>query len=141
MHYRKTKWFVYTVAVGLIPLFTRGIVYLFLEEKNIGFLLNEMDFVIFGLVVHITNINELEHFESPEKAWKTLHNGLSILFIVMYGVIFGTSCVSIVKPDMFDKDAMVFASFVLSVSSFVIGYSLFDRMSKMGLASQQETAV
>ena len=140
MIYRKTKWFIYTVVVGLIPFLTRLIVFLFLKEKNIGLLLNETDFVAFGLVVHVTNINELEHFESQDKAWKTLHNGMSIVFIVVYGVIFGTSCVSTVAPDLFVKDTMVLASIILSISSFVIGYSVFDRISKFGSGKQERTA-
>ena len=131
MVYNKTKWFFYTVAVGLIPFITRLIVFIFLKDRNLDLLLNEMDFVTFGLIMHISNINELEHFSSHDKSWKTRHIGISILFIVIYGVIFGTSCVSVIVPDLFDRDMMVLSSLILGVTSFLIGYSLYDRMSKL----------
>ena len=137
MTYRKTKWIIYTVLVGLIPFFARTFVYLFLKEKSIEFLLQETDFVVFGLILHITNINELEHFESNDKTWKTIQNGTSIIFIAIYGLIFGTSCISAVNPEMFEKDVMIFSSMILSIASFLISYSIFDRMSKMDSVQEE----
>lgn len=139
MTYRKTKWFVYTVLVGLIPLLARVFVYLFLQETNIEFLFHETDLVIFGLILHITNINELEHLESENKAWKTVQNGISIFFIVMYAVIFSSSCISSVNPGMFNKSMMWWSSLILSVVSFLVSYSIFDRVSKSSIVQGKTT--
>ena len=139
MTYRKTKWFVYTVLVGLIPLLARVFVYLFLQETNIDFLFHETDLVIFGLILHITNINELEHLESEDKAWKTIQNGISIFFIVMYAVIFSSSCISSVNPGMFNKSMMWWSSLILSVVSFLVSYSIFDRVSKSSIVQGKTT--
>ena len=81
MAYGKAKWLIYTVLVGLIPFMARSFVYLSLKDKDVYLLFHEADFVVFGLVLHITNINELEHYESDEKPWKTIQNGISIIFI------------------------------------------------------------
>ena len=139
MTYRKTKWFVYTVLVGLIPLLARVFVYLFLQETNIDFLFHETDLVIFGLILHITNINELEHLESEDKAWKTIQNGISIFFIVMYAVIFSSSCIGSVNPGMFNKSMMWWSSLILSVVSFLVSYSIFDRVSKSSIVQGKIT--
>ncbi len=49
---------------------------------------NASDFVAFGLILHISNINEIEHFNDNEKSWKTIQNGISIGFISLYSVLF-----------------------------------------------------
>ena len=131
MTYRKAKWLIYTVLVGLIPFIARLFIYLTLKEKNIEFLLNESDFIIFGLVLHITTINELEHFESDNKSWKTVQNGLSLIFIIVYAIIFGLSCIDSVNPGIFEKSAMVWSSILLSFISLSISYSTCDRISKL----------
>ena len=131
MTYRKAKWLIYTVLVGLIPFIARLFIYLTLKEKNIEFLLNESDFIIFGLVLHITTINELEHFESDNKSWKTVQNGLSLIFIIVYAIIFGLSCIDSVNPGIFEKSAMVWSSILLSFISLLISYSTCDRISKL----------
>ena len=131
MTYRKAKWLIYTVLVGLIPFIARLIIYLSLKDKNIEFLLHEVDFIMFGLVLHITTINELEHFESDDKPWKTIQNGLSIIFIILYAVIFGLSCIYSVNSEMFEKNTMVYSSILLSLISLLISYSACDRISKL----------
>ena len=133
MTYRKAKWLIYTVLVGLIPFIARLIIYLSLKDKNIEFLLHEVDFIMFGLILHITTINELEHFESDDKPWKTVQNGLSIIFIIAYAVIFGLSCIHSVNPEMFEKPVMIWSSISLSLISLLISYSTCDRISKLSL--------
>lgn len=133
MTYRKAKWLIYTVLVGLVPFIARLIIYLALKEKNIEFLLHETDFIIFGLILHITTINELEHFELDDKPWKTVQNGLSIIFIIVYAVIFSLSCIHSVNPGMFEKNSMIWSSISLSFISLLISYSTCDRISKLSL--------
>ena len=131
MTYGKAKWLIYTVLVGLIPFMARLFIYLSLKEKNINLLLHETDFVVFGLILHIANINELEHFESEDKTWKTVHNGLSIIFITVYAILFGLSCINSASPEILEKSAMIWSSLILSTISFLISYSIFDRISKL----------
>jgi hypothetical protein len=70
MKYKMANWLTYSVLVGLIPFISRVIIYLILQSKTSSFLFNEMDFISLGLVLHITNINELEHFKRPRRVCK-----------------------------------------------------------------------
>jgi len=60
---KKTKWLIYTVLVGLIPILSRLLVWLVTNTGTVN-ILSPSDFVIFGLVLHISNINEIEHFSN-----------------------------------------------------------------------------
>lgn len=82
---KKIKWLIYTVLVGLIPILSRLIVWVVTKEGSVD-LLSPSDFVAFGLVLHISNINEIEHFSGVEREWKTSQNGISIAFIAFYSV-------------------------------------------------------
>ncbi len=70
MQNRKTKWLIYTVLVGLLPILSRLLVWAVTKEGSIN-IFSPSDFVAFGLVLHISNINEIEHFTNVEKEWKT----------------------------------------------------------------------
>ena len=63
-------------------------------------ILNAPDFVAFGLILHISNINEIEHFNDSERSWKTIQNGLSIVFILFYGVLFACSLLGQSNPGL-----------------------------------------
>ena len=56
----KSKWFVYTVLVGLIPIASRLLIWVTSKAGTVPAFAPQ-DFVAFGLVLHITAINELEH--------------------------------------------------------------------------------
>lgn len=58
MENKKIKWLIYTVLVGLIPIMSRLLVWLVSNKVGIE-ILNASDFVAFGLVLHISNINEI----------------------------------------------------------------------------------
>ena len=63
MENKKIKWLIYTVLVGLIPILSRLLIWLVTKEGTVE-MLNASDFVAFGLVLHISNINEIEHISS-----------------------------------------------------------------------------
>lgn len=123
---RKIKWLIYTVLVGLIPILSRLIVWLVTKEGSVE-LLSPSDFVAFGLVLHISNINEIEHFSGADREWKTAQNGISIAFIAFYSVLFA---LTLVGETIVDVQAIVICTIVLSVVSFLISYSVYDRISK-----------
>ena len=80
----KTKWLIYTVIIGLIPFIIRFFVFLFYKGSNANFLLNEVDFILFGLVLNLSNINELENNRRVGKIWKTQKIGVSLFFIIIF---------------------------------------------------------
>ena len=87
MSNKKVKWLIYTVLVGLIPILIRLFIYFVINNNSID-LLSASDFISLGLVIHISIINEIEHFEYSDTSWKTITNGMSIVFITIYSVLF-----------------------------------------------------
>jgi len=127
---KQIKWLVYTVIIGLIPIFLRLILH-FVTSGGIK-LFSASDFIAFGLILHISNINELEHYsKAKDKSWKTIQNGLSIIFIVFYGLLFTLTLLSEAKPKFIDYDIVRIISMVFSAISFLISFTIYHRISKV----------
>ena len=127
MSNNKIKWLIYTVFVGLLPILSRIIVWTITKAGTIE-LFSPSDFVAFGLVLHISIINEIEHFTDVGKDWKTVQNGVSILFIAVYSVLFA---VNIIGKDFINIQAINYCTFGLSLVSFLLSYSVYDRVSQI----------
>ncbi len=87
------------------------------------------DVIAFGLVLHISNINEIEHLGNSNQSWKTVQNGISILFIASYSVLFtltmlNESVAAFIDLKMINKCVMGLAAI-----SFLISLSVFHRIS------------
>ena len=126
----KIKWLVYTVLVGLIPVLLRILIWSILHNRTMDFF-NAPDFVAFGLILHISNINEIEHFNDNERSWKTIQNGLSIVFILFYGVLFACSLLGQSNPGLINVRAITYISMILSFVSLGISFSVYHRISKL----------
>lgn len=123
---KKIKWLIYTVLVGLLPILSRFIAWLVTKEGSVE-LISASDFVAFGLVLHISNINEIEHFSNVEKEWKTAQNGFSIIFIAFYSILLA---LTLVGGDLVDVEAITKCAITLAFVSLAISYSVYDKVSK-----------
>ena len=126
----KSKWLIYTVLVGLIPVFSRMFIWFILQNRTMS-IFNASDFVAFGLILHISNINAIEHFNDLEKSWKTIQNGISIAFISFYSVLFACSLLGQSNPGLINIRAITYFSIVFSFVSFLISFSVYHRISKL----------
>lgn len=122
MSSKSTKWLIYTVVIGLLPVIIRFLLWLVTEKSSME-LLSISDMITFGLVIHISIINELEH-SHEEDAWKTKHNGVSILFITIYSALFALIVLSNEVFPMIDKNKFTTLVALLNIVSFFIGYSV-----------------
>lgn len=125
----KIKWLIYTVLVGLIPILSRALIWFISQNRTMDFF-NASDFVAFGLILHISNINEIEHFNDRENSWKTIQNGISIAFISFYSVLFACSLLGQSNPGLINVEAITHLSIVLSFVSFLISFSVYHTISK-----------
>ncbi|MBB1350164.1 MULTISPECIES: hypothetical protein [unclassified Pseudoalteromonas] len=130
MSTKKNKWLIYTVLVGLIPILSRFLVWL-VTEPGVVSLITASDFIAFGLVLHISNINEIEHLTSDEKSWKTTQNGTSITFIAFYSVLLALIMISEGTPSIVNSDVIKYCTIVLAFISFLISFSIFHRISNL----------
>lgn len=122
MENRKTKWLIYTVLIGLLPVIIRALLWLVTKNSSLE-LLSVSDIIIFGLIIHISIINELEH-SSEEDEWKTKQNGISLLFITVYSALFALILLSNEVSPMIDKVKITILVILMSIVSFLIGYTV-----------------
>lgn len=124
----KIRWLIYTVLVGMIPFFCRILIVMFYSNSNMSFLFNANDFIMFGLVLHITNINTLEHYDIKDKNWKIIQTGTSILFIIIYTIFLTFSFIEANNPIVINTMTLKIASLILSLVSFFLSYSIYGRI-------------
>ncbi|ATA52549.1 hypothetical protein CKY39_04445 [Variovorax boronicumulans] len=128
MRTMKSKWLAYTVLVGLIPILSRLLVWLIANGEVLA-PFAATDFVAFGLVLHISNINELEHFSSQNKSWKTVQNGISVIFIAFYSVLFAVLLIGERNSSLINAKAMLYCVAALAVASLLLSLTIFHRIS------------
>ena len=128
MNDKQVKWLMYTVLVGLIPIFLRLIIY-FVTDGSIK-IFSASDFIAFGIILHISNINELEHY-TKDKSWKTIQNGLSIIFIVFYSLLFALTLLVEVQPTFINYSMVREFTMILSLVSFLISFAIYYRINKL----------
>jgi uncharacterized membrane protein len=129
---KKTKWLIYTVLIGLIPFLIRTFIALFDKTGTIDYWLNESDFIILGLVLNLTNINELEDKDFEDKVWKTRNIGFSVVSIALFSAILAIVTYSDFKtnPDL-DKFTVKACSIALALVSFLFSYSIYNRLNTL----------
>lgn len=130
IHIIKVKWLIYTVLVGLIPIVLRALLWVISPHQAID-LFSASDFVAFGLILHISNINEIEHFNDLEKSWKTFQNGTSIFLITVYSFLFAAHLFGQANPGKINVDTVRTISVILNGVSFYLSFSVYDRISKV----------
>lgn len=129
---KKTKWLIYTVLIGLIPFLIRTFIYLIDKTATIDFWLNSADFIVLGLVLNLTNINELEDKDLDDKLWKTRNIGLSVVFIAVYAAILAILTYADFKINQdIDKIMVKYCSIGLAIVSFIFSYSIYNRLTTL----------
>lgn len=131
MEFRHTKWLMYTVVIGLIPIILRFFLYFTLSNNYSINIISLSDIAIFGLIIHISIINELEHYS--DKNWKIKQTVVSMLFIIIYSFLFALITFSNEVLVIFDKNITILI-ILMSFVSFFIGYSVhYNSSLKEGL--------
>lgn len=121
---RKERWLIYTVLVGLIPIVSRLLIWA-LTKPGVVEIFSPSDFIAFGLILHISNINEIEHADGANRRWKTIQNGISIMFIVIYSVLYP---LILVGSEIIDPTAVSFSLVALSIASLIVSYSVLGNL-------------
>lgn len=130
---KKTKWLIYTVIIGLIPFLIRSLICLFDNTSSLSYWINETDFIIFGLVLNLSNINELEDKVIDNPIWKTKKIGYSVVQIIVFSAIFSIVTYSDFKSNTdLNLTTVKTCSIILAFVSVLFSYSIFNRFNKLG---------
>jgi len=130
MKFSKSKWLAYTFLVGLIPVLTRLLAWTTTTAGSVS-PLAAPDFVAFGLVLHISVINELEHLPARERDWKTIQNGTSLIFITLYGALYAVTIVGERSANLIDAALLLRSSIAFATVSSLLSLAVFHRLSKL----------
>jgi membrane-associated PAP2 superfamily phosphatase len=128
MNLNNYKWLTYTVLVGLIPILLRLILWI-VGSSGLVQAFAATDFVAFGLVVHVSIINELEHTSAKDRSWKTVQNGTSIMFIALYSGMSAIILLAERTPSLINQDSLVKLVSILAGASLLLGASVQHRFA------------
>ncbi|MBG48291.1 MAG: hypothetical protein CML05_08395 [Pseudozobellia sp.] len=128
---KKGKWLIYTVIVGLLPFLLRSIIFFFDKTATSDYWFNEVDFIIFGLVLNITNVNELEDKIIDNKIWKTKAIGISVLLLLLYTALLTMLLLyELNGTNNLDTLKIKYSSIILGSVSLLFSYSIYHRLNK-----------
>lgn len=120
---RTATWLMFTCLVGLIPVIARLLLWLLSKEGIEPFATS--DLISFGLVLHTVNVNEVNRIADTDTVWKTVHNGLSILFITIYALLL---FLTISVPQNIDLSSVLATTFAMGLVSFLLSLSIMTRI-------------
>lgn len=129
MGQKQATWLIYTIIVGLIPTICRILISI-MTKDNIVEILSASDFVTFGLVLHISNINEIENTPQVQSEWKIRQNSMSILFICGYSVLYALSLLS-ENTQIVKSSLLIVSTSALAFVSSMLSYSVCQTLSKV----------
>ena len=128
---RIAKWLIYTIAVGFIPALFRMLVWFISQDKTGLDLFNALDFIVLGLVLQISNINEIEHLYDSERTWKTTHNGISVILIIFYSALLVFHLLGESIPESIDGAAVKSLAMATAPLSIALSFMVYYRVSKL----------
>lgn len=121
-----TKWFIYTVFFGAIPFFARLAVWIIAPKLGAEYIINEVDMVTFGLVLNISNMNELEDRVDMKPFARSVFTGSSVFLIAMFGLFLGFAYFADLNSnDIVDKGRIKTCSASLSFLSFILSLIIY----------------
>jgi hypothetical protein len=129
---KRTKWLIYTVCVGLIPIVIRFFIYWFSNNiTSIEYVFNETELITFGLILHLTNINELEDRIDLDRSWKTKKIGTSVILMVVLSVLLGIAYLADANPDglKIDRVKIKLSAGALDLATLAICYFVYNRLN------------
>jgi len=113
-------WLIYTCLIGLIPVISR--MFIWSVSKSGIEPVAVSDLVAFGLVLHASNIHMINSGVKTESRLKIVHNGFSVLFLVIYSIILMATIANI---NSIDYSSLKSSTLILCIISFVLSFSIF----------------
>lgn len=129
---RKCRWIIYTVIIGLIPIFLRIIMCLFSLNKDWGQLISPVDVAFFGLTLNLTNLNELNGETGLTPKEKSKFVGYSVIFIILLSAIVGVLYFAEqTKGNIVDKNVVFVCSILLCIVSYLFSNAIMNKLNSL----------
>lgn len=119
---RAMTWLFYTCLLALIPAICRLAVWLILDGGIAP--IATIDIIIFGIVLHSANINEVNRISKANRAWQTMHNGTSTFFLMIYSLFLFAA---ISEGQNVNTKTLLIVSLTMGVVTVLLGISVIKR--------------
>lgn len=129
----RLEWFISTILLGLAPTMLKAVIILLMKDKDWSLVINSIEFATFGIIVSVTSLNELiRKKQSKSSNWYLLRSSLAALSLVLLSIFLAFASASDFQDDVsiFDANALIYATIILSISSGVLSYSIYQPTTK-----------
>ncbi|GBF52075.1 hypothetical protein LPTSP4_36130 [Leptospira ryugenii] len=126
----KRRWLLYTVIVGLIPMFARLIAFAIFKKAQLSILLSESDIITFGLVLGISNIQEFGPQRNTNITAETIF-AISILYVIFCSLMLIVSIYSIIEPNAVRPEIIQAGSAIGSISILLYTWRIYHQEEKL----------
>ncbi|MCD5977243.1 hypothetical protein [Pseudomonas quasicaspiana] len=123
----KWKWLVFTVLFGMVPIFIRLLVAGFDTADRVP-LFTASDFIALGIVLQVSLMNEVKYDDFNDVGWKQVMVGCSVLYMVVYAVLYVLTLVSEFDKAI-DAKLILYVSIALSFVSLLLCWAVYDRLT------------
>lgn len=128
----KSRWLLYTIVVGLIPFGVRSLIYLLFKDSTVDYLFNNIDFIVFGLVLSLANINELEDRTIYNFRWKMRARGGSIVLICFFTTLLTILLLHELNNQLtLDIGRLKYVTLSMSAITLLFSYSIYFRLKRL----------
>ncbi|WP_374580240.1 hypothetical protein [Pseudoduganella sp.] len=129
MRFPKSKWFAYTLLIGIIPMLARLLVWATTTSGHIEPIASA-DLIALGLVLHTSTINEIARLPERRRNWKTLHIGMAILLIAMYGALYTLALIGDNLEGIVSRSALLTSSLIVAGCSAYVSTLALSQLTK-----------
>ena len=131
MKYSANKWLAYTFLVGAIPLLTRVLLWTITSEGRVA-PLAVADVVAFGLVLHVSMFNEMEHIPDSEREWKSVMSAFSMVCVALFGALYAVALIAERTPALVDQTMLLRCGAMFLLISIFLCNEVLKRLRKVG---------
>lgn len=123
----KINWYFPNVIVGLLPFALRILVVLICPDAKFDYASITQDIILFGLVLNITNMNELTYKRNIiiSDAIPLIH--VTIMFIITFAGLLLLSYASTYYDELVNDYTIFFISLLLSMVTFYSSCRMIDK--------------
>jgi uncharacterized membrane protein len=123
---KRTKWWLYTVLIGLLPFFVRSVLATIASKSPPWYFLNEVDIVTFGLVLIISTISEIDEQPLINRHLAMSVKVILVIVLILLSILLGISyLMELGNLNSFDKRNLQVFALLLALTAFIFSIAVF----------------
>lgn len=128
----RISWVLYTAVLGGAMILVRALLAFLVRSDNGILWYSITDFIGYGLILEITNINVLENRRELDAAWKKNQTLFCVFLVVVLVTVYAVSCFGETGGNAVHQGRLGWVAAALAVASLIHNYAVSDRLEKTG---------